>query len=560
MREKEKAKKGLKMFSKLIIIAIFIFLVSIVINIAPNYIRDELAGKTKLIINNNNATKSLKYDIFIDENDVVYMSTKDIANFFDENIFYDNKYNQIITTSNTKVATLELNKNEIEINASKKSIYAPAIEKDKQYYLPFSELQDVYNVELNYIKETNIVTIDSLNREQKKANSSKDANVKYLPTMFSKTVDKVKKGESVIVIKENVDGYVKIRTQNGVIGYIKDVANIRNTRENMEDEKQINGKVSLVWDYFSEYAKAPNRTGTTIKGVNVVSPTFVTLVSRGNGNIDINIGTQGKNYISWAHENGYKVWPSISNNSYKETTSVILNDYKLRQKLINNIVNVALENSFDGINLDFENIFKNDKDMFTRFVIELAPRLKEYGMVLSVDVTAPDGSDDWSMCYNRHELAKAADYLVFMAYDEYGDDSGKAGTTAGADWIEVALKKFVGTQEEVPAEKLILGMPFYTRLWKEQNGKLTSSAIYMKGINSTIPQDAQKVWKDDVKQYYVEYQKNGATYKMWIEDEKSIAEKFNLLNEYNLAGAAYWAKDRETQNIWNVVSEKLDIK
>lgn len=559
MKEIEKAKKGLKMFSKLIIIAIFLFLVSIVINIAPNYIRDELAGKTKLIINNNNSTTSLKNDIFIDENDIVYISTKDIANFFDENIFYDNKYNQIITTSSTKVATLELNKNEIEINSSKKIISAPAIEKDNNYYLPFSELQDVYNVELNYIKETNIVTIDSLNREQKKANSAKDVNVKYLPTMFSKTVDKVKKGESVIVIKENVDGYVKIRTQNGVIGYIKDIANIRNTRDNMEEEKQINGKVSLVWDYFSEYGEAPDRNGTKIKGVNVVSPTFVTLVSRGSGDIDINIGTAGKQYINWAHENGYKVWPSISNNSYKETTSDILNDYKLRQKLINNIVNVALQNNFDGINLDFENIFRNDKDMFTRFIIELAPRLKEYGMVLSVDVTAPDGSDDWSMCYNRHEIAKAADYLIFMAYDEYGDDSEKAGTTAGADWIEVSLKKFVGTQEDVSPEKLILAMPFYTRIWKEKNGELSSMAIFMKGINSSIPQDAERIWKDDVKQYYVEYQRSGATYKVWIEDEKSIEEKFNLLNKYNLAGAAYWAKDRETPEIWDVVSEKLNI-
>lgn len=560
MKEKEKAKKGLKMFSKIIIVGIFVLLVSIVINIAPNYMKDELEGKVKLIINNSNVTNSLKFDVYIDNNENVYLSTKDIANFFDGNIFYDNKYDQIITTSKTKVATFGLNKNEIEINGSKITIYAPAIEIEKRYYLPIAELQNVYNVEVEYVKDTNIVTIDSLDREQKKANSSKDVNVKYLPTMFSKTVDKVKKGESVIVINENVDGYIKIRTKNGVIGYIKDIANIHNVRDNMEDEKQIEGKISLVWDYFSEYAKAPNRSGTTIKGVNVVSPTFITLVSKGDGDIDINIGTQGKNYISWAHENGYKVWPSISNNSYKQTTSAIVNDYKLRQKLINNIVNVALENNFDGINFDFENIYKDDKDMFTRLIIELAPRLREYGMVLSVDVTAPDGSEDWSMCYDRHELAKAADYLVFMAYDEYNDDSDKAGTTAGADWIEVALKKFVGTQEEVPAEKLILGMPFYTRLWKEQNGKITSSAIFMKSIDSTIPQSAERIWNDDVKQYYVEYQKSGATYKMWIEDEKSIEAKFDLLNKYNLAGAAYWAKDRETQNIWNIVSEKLNIK
>ena len=560
MKEKENNKKGLKMFSKIVTVAIFIILISVVINIAPNYVRDELKGKVNLIINNSNVTKSLKNDVYIDENDTVYISTKDIANFFDGSIFYDNKYDQIITTSKTKIATLGINKNEIEINGSKQTIYSSAIKKQENFYLPFSEIQSVYNVEVNYIKDTNIVTIDSLDKEQKKANCSNDVNVKYLPTMFSKTVDNVKKGESVIVINENVDGYYKIRTKNGIIGYVKDVANIRNVREDMENEKQINGAISLVWDYFSEYAKAPNRNGTSIKGVNVVSPTFVTLISGENGNINVNIGAQGKNYITWAHENGYKVWPSISNNSYKQTTSAVLNDYKLRQKLINNIVKVALENNFDGINLDFENIYMADKDMFTQFVIELAPRLREYGMVLSIDVTAPDGSEDWSMCYDRNKLAKKADYLVFMAYDQYNGDSEKAGTTAGTDWIEVALKKFVGTQEEVPAEKIILGMPFYTRLWKEQNGKVTSTVVFMKSINSTIPQDVERVWDKDLKQYYVEYTKNGATYKMWIEDEKSIKEKFDLLNNYKLAGAAYWAKDREKETIWDIVSEKLNIK
>lgn len=560
MKEKQKEKKGLKMFSKIIVIAVFVCAVSVVINLAPNYIKDELQGKVNVIINNSNVTKSLKFDAFIDENGNVYLSTKDIANFFDDNIFYDNKYDQLITTSKTKVATLGINKTEIDINGSKKTIYAPAIEKDKEYYLPISELQTVYNVEVNYVEDTKIVTIDSLDREQKRANSSKNQSVKYLPTFFSKNVDEVKGGESVIVISENVDGYVKIRTKNGVIGYIKDVANIRNIRENMVYEKQIEGNISLVWDYFSEYVSAPDRRGTSLKGVNVVSPTFVTLVSEGNGRIDTNIGSQGERYITWAHENGYKVWPSFSNNSYKQTTSAILNDYKLRQTLINNIVTVALQNNFDGVNLDFENIYMADKDMFTRFVIELAPRLREYGMVLSIDVTAPDGSEDWSMCYNRNALAKQADYLVFMAYDQHNSESVEAGTTAGADWIEVALKKFVGTQEEVPAEKLILGMPFYTRLWKEQNGNLSSYALYMKSIDSTIPSNVQRIWKDDVKQNYVEYTRSGITYKMWIEDEASISAKCDLVNEYKLAGAAYWSKDRETPNIWNVISEKLNVK
>jgi len=560
MRAKKEKKNGPNMFKKIIVVALFIFAVATIINIAPNYIRNEITDKVNLIINNNNVTKSLKFDVFIDEKDTVYISTKDVANFFDENIFYDNEYDMLITTSDTKIATIELNENEMEVNGAKQTIYAPAIEKEDEFYLPFSEMASVYNVEVSYIKDTNIVTIDSLDREQKKGNSPKDLNVKYLPTTFSKTVDKIEKGDSVVVISEDEDGWVKVRTQNGKIGYVKEIANIYNARENMQEEKQIEGNISLVWDYFSEYASAPNRTGTTLKGVNVVSPSFAVLDTDDEGDLFVNIGQEGKEYIKWAHSKGYKVWPFISNNGERTLTSEILNDYKLRQKLINNIVKLAIDNNFDGINIDFEYMNMSDKDMFSRFIIELAPRLKEYGMVLSVDVTAPDGSENWSLCYDRNEIGKAADYLVFMAYDQYGESSKEAGTTAGADWVEVNIKKFIGKQEEVSAEKLILGMPFYTRAWYEINGEVKSKVVVMDNINEVVPTSASRVWDDDVKQYYVEYIRNGKTYKMWIEDEKSISAKCDLVNKYNLAGAAYWEKGQEKEEVWDVISEKINVK
>lgn len=550
-KEKKDNKKGIY---KIVVIAVFLITVGFVLNIAPNYIVEK-SDKVGIIINNNNVTKSLKNDIYV-ENDVVYISTKDIANFFDDSIYYDNKYNQIITCSDTKVATLQIDKKEMYINSSKVSIKESATKKDNNFYLPFSEMEKVYNVEIKYYKDSKTVTIDSLDRKQEKANSSKDCDVKYLPTLFSKTVDKVKKGNSLIVVsnKDN-NGWIKVRTENGILGYVKEIANIRTVRDNMEIAKQIDGKVSMVWDYYSEYVSAPTRTGK-IEGLNVVSPSFAVLKKLGQGDIVTNIGTQGKAYIEWAHSNEYKVWPMISNNSMKETTSEILNDYELREKLINNIVNMVVEYNIDGINIDFENIYQKDKDVFSRFIIELAPRLKEYSKVLSVDVTAPDGGEDWSMCYDRNEIAKAADYIVFMAYDQYGASSTKAGTTSGLNWVETNVKKFLG-QEGVTSDKIILGIPFYTKLWKEVNGDVNGSTVSMKSIDSTIPQTVERQWQEDLKQNYVEYQLNGATYKMWIEDEDSIKARISLLKQYNLAGAAYWAKDRETQNIWNVIAEEL---
>lgn len=546
-------KKG-NMFKKVVVTVLFLVCICVVINIAPNYVQNEIKGKINLIINNNNVTTSLKYDVIVDENEVIYLSSKDIGNFFDQNIFYDNVYNQIITTSGTKVATIEPNKKEMYVNSSKVNIYATMTKKDNTFYLPFSEMKSVYNVEVKYSKETGIVTIDSLDKEQKMGNSSNDTNVKYRPTVFSKTIDKIKKGESIVVI-EKKDGWNKIRTSKGLIGYVKDVANIHNTRENMEETKQIQGKVSLVWDYYT--STVPTRT-EKIEGINVVSPSFAYLKNT-QGDLQTKIGDAGRNYINWAHNCNYKVWAAVSNSEVgKSATSEVLNDYKLREKLINSIVLLTTNYNLDGINIDFEYMKEEDKGMFSQFLIELAPRLKEYGKVLSVDVTAPDGSPDWSLCYDRNKIGQVADYIIFMGYDQYGESSTKAGTTAGADWVEVNVNKFIGTQEEVDENKLILGMPFYTRLWKEKDGNIESSVVWMKNIDSKLPADAEKKWDENVKQYYVEYEQNGYTYKMWVEDEKSIREKFNIMNKYNLAGAAYWQKDFESENIWNVVKEEIN--
>ena len=558
MRKNKEEKQKSNILFKIVIIAIFITIVGLIINIAPNYIRNEIKDKINVIINNNDVTKSMKYDIYI-EDDVIYMSTKDIANFFDEDIYYDNMYNQIITTSDVKVATLKLQEKEMNVNGSKVKIYGMATKKDGNFYLPFSELNDVYNVEVKYIKESNILTIDSLDRKQEKANVSKDIRVKYKPTVFSKTVDKVKKADSVIVISKLNNGWAKIRTNAGVIGYTKDITNIYTVREEMKIEKQIKEQVSLVWDYYSEYASAPDRSGANIKGVNVVSPTMANIIRTGKGKLNINIGESGEQYIKWAHNNNYKVWALVSNNSYKTPTSEILNDYKLREYLISQIVNMAIKYDLDGINIDFEYMNESDRDMFSRFIIELAPRLKEYGKVLSVDVTAPDGSAEWSLCYNRNKIGKVADYIIFMAYDQYGESSTTAGTTAGANWVEANIKKFV-EREEVSSEKLILGMPFYTRAWRETSKGAKSNVVAMKYVDSVVPEEAERKWNEDLKQYYVEYQKNGIDYKMWIEDETSIKAKFDLMNKYKLAGAAYWQKDMEKQSIWNVVEQEINVK
>ena len=554
--DKRRAKK--KNIQKITIVFILIAFILCILIMAVNYVRNKNIKDTiGLIINNNNVTNKLKNELWINEKNVLYMSKNDIQNYLDQYIYLDEKENQIITTYGEKVAVLPLDNNKITINGSSFELVSGVIKKENEYYLPISQMASVYNMEYTYLKDEKILMMDSLERELIKADISKNTKVKKKASLFSSTVGKVEKGEKVVVIKEQ-DGWIKIRTAKGKIGYVASnkIQNKVALRSNLTKKNTIS-KVNMVWDYFSEYGKAPNRNDTTIEGINVVSPTFFTLVKKGKGSIKENVGEQGIQYIQWAKKNNYQVWAMLSNNSYKETTSTILNSYYLRETMINQIVTLVNKYQLDGINLDFENMSKSDKDMFSRLIIELKPRLQEAGATLSVDVTALDGGDDWSECYDRNIIGNVADYIVFMGYDQYGSSSPKEGTTAGYNWIETNITKMIN-REEIKSNKIVLGIPFYTRLWKETNEKITSNVVNMKDITKTLPSNVTKTWDDNLKQYYVQYEQKGSIYKMWIEDEESLKAKLSLVKQYELAGIASWEKDREVENIWAIIKENIN--
>ena len=549
-----------KKVARIILILIAIILIgTIAYNISNNIIVDKNKS-INLVINNKNVTSNLKKEILIEE-DNIYISKQDLGNFFDKYIYEDTENNNIVTTYNNKIASISLEKNKININGSTKNTYAHAENKEGTIYVPITELEDVYGIEIKYLPDSKVLTIDSTSKEQKKGIITKNVSVKSSTKFISKTIDKVKKGSYVIVVSED-KGYTKIRTENGKVGYVKTnkVANTVVVREEMQETKQIEGKVNMVWDYYSEVASAPDRTGVTMDGVNVVSPAFFHLNT--SGELTENVGTQGQAYIDWAHSNGYKVWPMVQNagNGMLNVTSDIMNDYNKRQKLINQIVNYCVKYKLDGINIDFENMKKEDKDMYSRFIIELTPRLKDMGIVVSVDVTAPDGSETWSLCFDRNVIGDVADYIIFMAYDQYGTSSNKSGTTAGYDWVNLSLNKFLKT-EEIKNNKIILAIPLYTRLWTEDSsGKvIKQSTVTIKNVDSILPSGVNKQWDENLKQYYVEYQDGQYTKKMWIEDEKSLKEKINLINSNNLGGVASWEKGMETDNFWTFLKENLDF-
>lgn len=553
----KKNKKVLK--NKKMIKIIFAIIVLIFVGImANNYIIFDKNKSINLIINNNNVTSQLKNEVIIEE-DNIYISEADIKNFFDKYITEEG--DKIITTYEKKIAEVSTTENIININGADKKTETKAIKKGEIMYLPISEMTEVYNIEIGNKSKTKVVTLDSLDKEQEKAIIKSGTSVKSSTNFIAKTIDRIKKGESVVIISSDKK-YSKIRTENGKIGYIKTkkLTNEYKVRENMEEEKQINAKVNMTFDYYSEVTSAPNRDGTKIEGVNVVSPSFFYIDK--NATFKENIGDEGKAYIDWAHNNGYKVWAMVSNapaaKEDLEITSRIMNSYEKRKKLIGILVNRCVQYGLDGINIDFENMKAEDKDVYSRFIIELEPRLKEIGVVLSVDVTAPDGGETWSMCFDRNVIGNVADYIVFMAYDEYGTSSTKSGTTAGYDWVKLNLTKFLQT-EEIKSDKIVLGIPLYTRIWTEnKDGTLVkSSTVNMKDIDSVLPSDVEKKWDDQLKQYYVEFEKDSTIKKMWIEDIKSLKEKVSLITDNKLGGVASWQKGMESDEVWSMLNEEL---
>ena len=581
--DETKSKKG--KFSKVIKILIVLILIPVfgiglligAKKILPNYKNNEITDRVNLIINFSNVTGRMKQKLLIDNQNVIYLSFNDVMNYYDCNIYYDKEYNQIVTSTEDKLAVLKVGENKIEINGKKSDIKGGAKLENNIYYLPISEMEDVYNIKVK--KVDNKVIIESLDKKSTKGTASKKIAVKYKATKWSRTLEKLSAGDIVRIAETEENsipqGWIKVRTDNGNLGYVQksDIKDIKVEREEKSQTKYINEKISLAWDYFSEYAKAPDNTGKKYDGVNVVSPSFFYLSLKdmqknGATQIDIkqqarvkeNVGDEGIKYIKWAKANGYQVWPKFSNETLTSTIdefSTIINDYELRKIMIDDIISYVKKYDLDGINLDFEFMYEADKDAFSKFVIELAPRLRNIGVCLSVDVTAPDGASNWSLCYDRKVIGEVADYIVFMGYDQYGANT--IGTTSGYKWVENTINKLI-KNSEIPSDKIILGLPFYTKLWKtKDNQTINSSVVCLKNINSEILSGVKKEWIEELQQYYIQYEKGGYLYKMWIEDEKSFENKLGLVKEYNLAGAAYWRKGFESESVWKIVKNVLDL-
>lgn len=366
-----------------------------------------------------------------------------------------------------------------------------------------------------------------------------------------------RRGDSVTVL-ETDEKWVKVATPDGHVGYVKNrkLKNLRSETMESDFKEPVYQNISLDEKILLAFHQVtiPEANGKLeellepSEGVNVIVPTWFTLSSN-DGDYE-SLASRG--YVDKAHEKGLQVWAMLDNFSKECSKNVqseiLLSKTATRQKLIADMMEEAENYGFDGFNLDFESLKPEAMPHYVQFIREMSIACRERGLVLSVDNYVPS---EYTADYNRKEQGIVADYVIIMGYDEHYA-GGEKGSTASIEFVE---KGITDTLLEVPKEKIINAVPFYTRLWTEEDGKTTSSALGIYKAKEWIDEnDVELSWQEDLGQYYGEHKESEtATEYLWMEEEKSLGLKMDLIRKYDLAGTAGWKLGLESSEIWDVI-------
>lgn len=508
---------------------------------------------TSLVIYGDNI--STDYVPFV-ENDSVYISVDTISKVIDQNIYYDKITSKVIITTYSDVLKLKIDDKKLFKNTKYADIKNAAKLVDDMAYIPIDEVKDIYNIDISYNQKTNTISIDKKNVDSGTTKYNK-LNIYSNIDTRSNVIEKVNKNTALTVYTEGLEHnrWYKVKTENGAVGYISKKC-IEVTKNNEKDSttKNSDGKAQKI-DMFWQYGSSLSTLGLEkIQGVNVVSPTWFEL-SSSKGDISSKFD---QNYYNQAKTLGYKIWPIITNgidsaNYSASTVSSLLNSEYNRQQLINNIINLLNKYNLDGINIDFEQMKTEDKDMFTQFIRELAPIMRKNSKTLSVDM--------YFVAYiDRARVGEASDYIALMGYDQRGNWSSKAGSISEISWVDSNISSLINDSKVDPS-KIILGIPFYTRLWIEDSTdqSLTTNIYSMKTCQTFIAEhNLTPILDQDAGQNYVQYTSGNVTYKLWIEDNDSIKKRIEIVNKYNLAGVSGWKKGLELSSTWQVINDNLN--
>lgn len=494
-----------------------------------------------------------------------YVDYDTVHNMMNSRFFWDSTEQVLRYTLPEELISIGVDTSEYMVGKEKKQAEYPICKvQDGVMYMAMDFIEEHTAIRYKYYEDPNrlVVSCEWGNLEYTKVKSKTEVREKG--GIKSPILSEVSKGTLVKVLEEG-DNWSKVCTEDGFIGYLKNKA-LGKTQdvvcENTFEEPQYSHitkdfNINLAWHQVTN--QSANRTVNDViaglKGVNVISPTWFYLDDDKGGIASL----ASYDYVTTCHSNGIEVWGLVSNLENPDVnTAKVLNTTSSRDNLVNQIIAAAIQYDLDGINVDFESLGNDVGDGFIQFIRELSLKCANNGIVLSVDNYVPSA---YTKLYQRGEQARFADYVVLMAYDEHYNGSDE-GSVASIGFVKQGV---ADTLAEVPAEQLVLGIPFYTRIWEltpdetaEAGYTISSEAVSMSEVDTRLAANgAGTEWLDDCGQYYAEYEKDGKTYKIWIEDQNSIEEKLKVYQENGLAGAAFWKLGFEKSSIWDTISKYI---
>lgn len=491
-----------------------------------------------------------------------YFDYATVHKYFNDRFYEDVKEGLLLYTLPDAIVKTEIGTSTVsKADVPEDRDYVIARYEGDTLYIAVDFIKEYTNFSYELFTEPNHMQVYTEWNTRQTATITKDTQVRYQGGVKSDILTDVSKNDTVIVL-EQMENWSKVKTQDAFIGYVEnkrlseiteqEPIPVTDYEEPVYASNTRDYKINLAWHAVA--GVGGNDTLSSVmadtKSINVISPTWFAL-SDNAGNFTSFATTA---YVEQAHSMGLEVWGLVDNFTNPDVdTYEVLAGTSTRTYLINELVETALQYGLDGINIDFENISLDAGEPFIEFIRELSIPCREHGIVLSVDNYVPMGYTDH---YDRGEQGVVADYVIIMGYDEHYKGSQEAGSVASINFVE---KGIADTVAQVPANKVINAIPFYTRIWETSGTGVDSQAVGMDLANQYIAEhDITTRWDEETCQNYGEYQSGDTLYQVWLEDGDSIQVKLNIMNKYGIAGVAEWKLGFEVPSIWDVIAEYMN--
>ncbi|MGI5968143.1 MAG: glycosyl hydrolase family 18 protein [Lachnospiraceae bacterium] len=495
---------------------------------------------------------------------IPYISYSMVKELFNKKFYWDANEHIMILTRPQEIIKIQPDTAEITVNKG-------SVAKE---YVVVKMHNDVPYIAMPYVQEMSDITYKTYelpNRivikykwgiNELAATVKKKTVIRLEDSIKSKILAEISPGDEVICVDtdETISrGFSKIISEDGIIGYVKtkklNESSYRTTESSFVKPEYVH--ITKDYDICMAWHQVTNASANggllnllnSTKGVNTISPTWFSIKDN-KGNIS---SLADETYVQRAHNAGVEVWGLCNDFSKEIDIAVVLSNTASRERLENKLLSMAIEYNLDGLNIDFENIKEESGEDFIQFVREMAVKCSNNGIVLSINDYVPVSYREY---YNYEEQGEVADYVVIMAYDEHYSGSEEAGSVSSIGFVNDAVSKITGMVSE---ERVIMALPFYTRLWKLSNEGLTSAAYSMSGAQSILDDRGVKPsWDTATGQYYAEYQEGGATFQIWLEEEKSIEEKLKAVTQSGVHNVSFWRLGFEKTEVWNTVANYIN--